>query len=116
MRQKVGRSTRSTYGENTGVLEGGVIEKVSSCSLKYGAYTTPGNVEMVGRYAFGAIVGENGGESGGYGPKCEELPSYTGGKWMIDVYVSFVIHFCKNAKNQSPSIFSLVSLINFRTP
>ena len=67
-------------------------------------------------YAFGAIVGINGGESGGYGPKGGELPSYTGGKWMIDVYVSFVIHFCKNAKNQSPSILLLVSLINLMTP
>jgi len=116
MRQKVGRATRATYGGNTGVLEGGVIGKVASCSLNYRAYTTPANVGMVGLYAIWAIVGINGGESGDYGPKSGELPSYKGGKWVIDVYVSFAIHFCKMAKNQTPSFFSLASLINLMTP
>jgi hypothetical protein len=116
MRQKRGPATRATYGGNTGILEGKVIGKVGSCSLNYRAYTTPGNIGMVGLYAFGAIVGINGGESGGYGPKGGELPSYTGGKWMIDVYISFAIHFGKIANNQSPSFFSLVSLINLMTP
>ena len=116
MRQKGERDTRATYGENTGVLEGGVIGKVGSCSLIYRAYTTPGKVGLVGLYAFWAIVGINGGESGGYGPQSGELPSYTGSKWVIDVYVSFVIHFCKIAKNHSPSFFSLASLINLMTP
>ena len=116
MRQKGDPATRATYGENTGIWEGKVIGKVGSCSLNYRAYTTPGNVGMVGLYAFWAIVGINSGKSGGYGPKCEELASYTGGKWMIDVYVSFAIHFCKIAKNQTPSFFLLVSLINLMTP
>jgi hypothetical protein len=83
--------------------------------LNYGAVRNPANVGLVELYAFGAIVGINGGESGGYGPKGGELPSYTGGKWGFDVFVSFVIHFCKIAKNYAPSFFSLVSLINFRT-
>jgi hypothetical protein len=111
MRQKGGRSTRSTYGDNTGILEGGVIGKVGSCSLKYGAYTTPANAGMVWVYPFFRFVGPSGGKSGGYGPKSGELPSYTGGRWVIDVYVSFVIHFCKIAKNHASSFFSLVSLI-----
>jgi hypothetical protein len=116
MRQKGDPATRATYGENTVIWEGKVIGKVGSCSLNYRAYTTPAKVGLVELYAFGAIVGINGGESGGYGPESGMLPSYTGGKWMVDVYVSFVIHFCKIAKNQTPSFFLLVSLINLMTP
>jgi hypothetical protein len=116
MRQKGDPAIRATYVENTGIWEGKVIRKVGSCSLNYRAYTTPANVGLVELYAFGAIVGINGGGNGDYGPECGMLPSYTGGKWMIDVYVSFAIHFCKMAKNQTPSFFSLVSLINLMTP
>ena len=95
----------------------GVVLEAVNITKTFTGVTALNNVSLkIYSDEVNAIVGENGGESGDYGPESGRLPSYTGGKWMIDVYVSFVIHFCKIEKNQSPSFFSLTSLINLMTP
>jgi len=38
---------RPTYGQNTGVLEGSIIGKVGSCSLKYGSLVDPANEGVI---------------------------------------------------------------------